>query len=221
MVKSNVNAGMVYPSKFLKADMRSSTVAEHSLALRSQLDGGLSIDDVTISQGGSLRLTAAAPTGVLVIPIVGSVLLNDEVVLDAGNVYWCPRMDAELNLRNIQETGTVNCVIMKMRQDGLSRPVSLPQAGKHTVDILSKNSLIQAEGLPSVHIGVYDSRRKDLVAVQAPDERFLVYVVNGAFEVDGRLMEYRDALLLWDTAEVDFEALAEESILLTIFITNN
>jgi hypothetical protein len=44
----------------------------------------------------------------------------------------------------------------------------------------------------------------------------MVYIINGSFEVDGRLMEHRDALLVWDTDSIEYEALSEAAIILLI-----
>ena len=46
-----------------------------------------------------------------------------------------------------------------------------------------------------------------------------VFVIEGAFEVQGTLLHERDGLALWKTEEVEMEALSNEAIILVIELT--
>jgi len=46
-----------------------------------------------------------------------------------------------------------------------------------------------------------------------------IFVLEGAFEAEGRLLHSRDGLALWDTNEIEIEALSNDAIILLIEIT--
>jgi hypothetical protein len=64
-------------------------------------------------------------------------------------------------------------------------------------------------------IGKFDGRKEETLFLRKGQKLF-AFVVHGAFEFQNRLLEGRDAVWLWDCEGVEFEALANESILLLI-----
>jgi hypothetical protein len=44
----------------------------------------------------------------------------------------------------------------------------------------------------------------------------LIFVLNGAFEAKGCLLHERDGLALWDTNEIEMEALSNDAMMLVI-----
>lgn len=68
-------------------------------------------------------------------------------------------------------------------------------------------------------IGRYDGREEGIYEVQNPDAHgVFVFVIEGAFEVQNRLLHARDGLSLINVAEVDFEALSNDAMLLILEI---
>lgn len=63
-------------------------------------------------------------------------------------------------------------------------------------------------------IGQFDGRQKGELSLSNNHKDVLVYVVDGAFEVQDRLLHAEDALLLNSVDMVDFEALSNQAILL-------
>lgn len=66
------------------------------------------------------------------------------------------------------------------------------------------------------YIGKYDGRRDDIYRLSNEAAGVFVFVIEGAFEVQNRLLHPRDGLVLWDLAEVEFEALSNEAMLMLI-----
>lgn len=64
-------------------------------------------------------------------------------------------------------------------------------------------------------IGLYDGRVEDTYKLKHSDTVF-GFVMNGAFEFQNRLLENRDAILLWEINELEFEALSKDALLLFI-----
>ena len=79
------------------------------------------------------------------------------------------------------------------------------------------------EGPCAGYIGIYESRKKEDYILKDPKNGLFVYVIKGAFDFEGRLLEYRDGLSMWDINEVEFEALTENAIimLLEVPLDNN
>jgi redox-sensitive bicupin YhaK (pirin superfamily) len=77
---------------------------------------------------------------------------------------------------------------------------------------VSKNQLMPIS--TSSWIGQFDGRQKGELSLSNNHKDILVYVVDGAFEVQDRLLHAEDALLLNSVDVVDFEALSNEAILL-------
>jgi hypothetical protein len=76
----------------------------------------------------------------------------------------------------------------------------------------------QMEDRPVGYIGIYQGRYEELYTLQDPSNGVFVYVINGAFEVQGRLLESRDGLSLWNTKEIEFQALSNNAIILLLEI---
>ena len=79
------------------------------------------------------------------------------------------------------------------------------------------NSADQSTG----YIGIYQGRSEDNYMLKNPNNGVFVYVISGAFEVQGRLLEYKDGLSLWNTNEIEFEALSNNAIILILEIKLN
>lgn len=67
-------------------------------------------------------------------------------------------------------------------------------------------------------LGVYSGRAKGAYTLSHPQNSVFTFVINGAFEVEDKLMEHRDGLLTWNAPVIEYEALSEFAILLIIEI---
>jgi len=63
-------------------------------------------------------------------------------------------------------------------------------------------------------IGIYDGRKEGCYALKNDLNGVFVFVINGAFEVENRLLQEKDGLSLKKTATIEWEALSENAILL-------
>lgn len=153
----------------------------------------------------------------MILPVSGAVSYQDaetrfkpvasEEVLLAGS-----RKD--YSLQNPYSNSLVNYL-----QIGLRSKRVFPEMTVHAVNLKEHNSLVSLSldaGGTGVHgyVGVYQGRAKGRYMLKDPSKGVFVYIINGAFEVEERLMEYRDGLSLWNAASVDFESLSESGILL-------
>jgi len=206
----------IYNSRLLKADRRAVSQAEGSRIHRTVFEQLARLDDVFLRPGVSL---AVAPTGLpgqlLVLPIVGGALLTTtqetERAVLPGCLYAVPAGEA-FTLANPFEQQTVNVLLL------LHAPVpaaACPAVQEWSLPLTAKNVLVTPEN-PAVpmRVGLYDSRVKGIVTALDPAAYSMCFVLNGSFEIEDRLVEHRDALLLWETPTIEFEALSEMAILL-------
>lgn len=212
----------VYNSQFLKADRRAVIQAEGSQTFRTTFEQQARLDDVFLLPGASRQVDPTGRAGqVLVLPIVGGALLTTaqepERALLPGCLYALPA-GAGFTLANPFEQETVNVLVLQAPVPAATttavREVPLP--------LTAKNTLVAPEGsvLPA-RVGLYDSRMKGTIPALDPAAFSLCYVLNGSFEIEDRLVEHRDALLLWQTPAIGFEALSETAILFYLEFTLN
>lgn len=69
-------------------------------------------------------------------------------------------------------------------------------------------------------LGKYKGRAEDSCRLAA-DRSLFVYVIQGAFEVQSRLLHAGDGLALWNCADVEWEALSNDAVLLVIDLPNS
>lgn len=68
----------------------------------------------------------------------------------------------------------------------------------------------------SLCMGLFSGRSEALIPVSKQSKGVFCYIIQGAFEVQYRLLEKGDGLALWDIEEVDMEALSENAIMLLL-----
>lgn len=207
----------IYNSRFFKADARTQFVSAGMRVAVSAQHNELCIADISVLPGASTTLRSSGYSREIWMPVAGSLLISGngeaERELDPGSLLVTTAATKDVVIRNPYPDQAINLLRICHNVSAAAVPVSAA-----TLDLISKNTLTAAGG-PATYLraGVYDSRVKDILPPVAKGKRLFFYIINGAFEVDGRLMEHRDGLTLWDIGEeIDFEALSEAAIILII-----
>ena len=80
-----------------------------------------------------------------------------------------------------------------------------------------RNKLIPCYESPEakLSLGVFDGRKDREINI-ASHNRTFVTIINGAFEVQNRLMETNDSLLTTNCRHLEFEALSEHAVILVL-----
>lgn len=179
------------------------------------------LNDDSLVAGASLSLTVEQPTDVLLLPINGGL----EYTCDLTSGFLEPGQSGLLSLTsgmnytvsNPYETETIDLL-----QLWLTRPADSSVSGfaDTTFDLSQKNKLLPCfptSAESRAFIGRYDGRAEATLTV-TPDQRVFVFVVQGVFEVQNRLLHERDGLALTDVQgnTVEFEALSNDAILLLV-----
>ncbi len=91
--------------------------------------------------------------------------------------------------------------------------------GRYAFDLDdNKNELVDVFNKDEVKLslGKFDMRRETTYYSDQYHRSSFCFVVQGSFEIEGRLLHERDALSIWNTHALDIESLGKESILLLL-----
>lgn len=88
--------------------------------------------------------------------------------------------------------------------------------GQHSNSLLK---LVEVDNACQFLIGQFDGRAEFNQALDGPYKDGFIFIIDGVFEVQNRLLHPRDGLLLSQVQEFDFEALANNSIILLLTIS--
>jgi len=64
--------------------------------------------------------------------------------------------------------------------------------------------------------GIFTDREEAVYKMQSPNHQFYAFIIDGAFEIEGRLMHARDGLALWGIEQVELKALSNNAIVVVL-----
>jgi quercetin 2,3-dioxygenase len=176
--------------------------------------GQLSVcNDETLGPNETLIRTGKNQT-VLLLPMVGAVAY----IVDGKTLYaepneaaWIP-LDGDIILKNPYEDALVSFLYLVFNEAHIEEPDTV------SINLAERNVLVpfSLPGNPRAKMGLFDGRAEALYTVKDMGNIIFVYVISGAFEVNGRLLEERDALALYETTEGDMEALSENALIILL-----
>jgi quercetin 2,3-dioxygenase len=178
------------------------------------------LNDDTLAGGKSLSIEVSDNTTVLLLPVVGAITISDSTgyadYIEAGQCrLYNAGKAAMLTISNPFNYDLVNFLQLWIRQPAAS--ADIPQQ-KVSFDIdAGKNQLIELGAALEKHqlyIGKFSGRQEMEYHLQHPDNGVFVFVIEGAFEVQYRLLHARDGLALWDIDSIELEALSNDAIIL-------
>lgn len=190
----------------------------------SALDGFYNLKDDVLSAGKTLTIIVEEDADLVLLPVAGAVIYKDScgnnAIIEAGEVqhFRVKRSDV-IKVFNPYEDELVNFIHLWMRPGSLN---SLSAKSRFSFEGDSKNKLIKlfdddnANTVIKFSIGKFDGRRDVLYKVKHPGSCLFVFVIEGAFEAQYRLLETRDALALWNIEEAEIEALSNNAVLLIV-----
>lgn len=175
-------------------------------------------DDVVLAPDKMVHRCFDKAVLMLVMPMVGEVDYQDEkgnlFSVAAGQLLLIP-MEAgvQASVRNVYQDALVNCLISAVvpaLHPALKSPELIPVDLHQYADVLgSLNNLY----LP-LYIGNFQGRSEASLSVEG--SRLFVFVLEGAFEVQHRLLEHRDGMIIWNTTKIELEALSNHAKLLVL-----
>ncbi|HTN17893.1 MAG TPA: hypothetical protein VL092_09450 [Chitinophagaceae bacterium] len=208
-----MNSTPRYSSVFQKADRRSKSAAAAGSVYTSVFEQDVHIQDVYLQAGQNLPF-APFPHGYnMLLPVVGGLLVQtngEELQLLAGEVLFLPQQEGVRILNPFEET--INFLLISLDIPSVTEPFETA-----SLDIREANKMCTGSSFAKIlQLGVYESRIQEYLSLDANPGATCAYIINGSFDFEGRLMEYRDALYQWDVSRLEFESLSDNAVLLLI-----
>lgn len=176
-------------------------------------------DDV-LAGDKSLKMQLDENTDVILLPLVGAIeyknSLGETGFLEAGQVRIISAAKGmEYEVKNPYSDELINFLHIWVSGQ---KEYFTPKSTQNAFDFQDKNQLLplfstQAYGF----IGKFDGREEGIYVVRNPEKNgVFVFVIEGAFEVQNRLLHPRDGLSLTHVTEIEFEALSNDAIVLIL-----
>lgn len=175
-------------------------------------------NEETLAGGNQMTYTCQETGSIILLPLVGGILVQAkgevyeleaggilEFLLGKGEVYQVQNPYADL----------VSYLQIEVRLDDFQI-----QNQFYAIDLEQHHNALQAL-LPTqktfqLSIGKFDGRADAAHVLTKPEKSCFVFVIDGVFEVQNRLLHARDGLYLTDDEAIEFEALANKAIILLL-----
>ena len=187
------------------------------------------LDDNTLAPGSSVNATMEESSYVFLLPVVGVVSYRDSFcntgTVTAGQLK-VSFMEAGsiIGLQNPLENELINILQIRVKavqSNAASKPIiinfDLDENKNKLIPLTSGFALPSSTQCPLLSIGKFDGRKEGVYRMKDNNNRAFVFVIQGVFEVQGRLLHARDGLALWDVdSEIELEALSNDAIVVMI-----
>lgn len=175
------------------------------------------LNEDVLAGGKGFRMEVDTPSNIILIPVVGAIAYTTpdgrHGLLEAGQAQVLHVQD-NFEVRNPYEHD-----LIKFLQLWIKTPVATPDS---LVDFdPGKKDILQTlhhSDTYKISIGKFNGRGEATYYLQDKQHGVFVFNIEGAFEVQYRLLHEGDGLALWDIAAVEMEALSNDAILLIIEI---
>lgn len=171
------------------------------------------IKDETIAPGRFMEYHL--PAGAILLPLVGSLLVypdDEETELACGELMLVNRAKYIKVVNNYDDV-LINYIIVIFRQS-FNHAFSVSRFSFHLDRNKNEMQEVVNHHPVKMAIGKFEMRRDTTWLTGSPDKYSFCWVLQGSFEIEGRLLHARDALAIWNTSMLDIESLGKESILL-------
>lgn len=180
-------------------------------------------NDNTLKESFTIRQTVHDTTLVILLPMVGACEYKSSGVqglADVGQIIAiCVHKDTEFEISNPYESELINYLHIELIIDC---PLNFTNCSEFDLDTHKNKLVAPFADQPFIHknvlihLGKFQGREECVYKLQDASKRIFAFVIEGAFEFQNRLLHARDGLLLRNAAEIEFEALSNDAIILLI-----
>lgn len=172
-------------------------------------NGLISISEICLHQTDKIDFNQKENQNIIIIPLVGNFVYNDKIIKpneilfdqQVKNVtYNLQQTDLDFGYAIIIQT-EINCNANFLKEIKITNN--------------SLNSLLNIDNVLEIKAGIYSLRKKDCIKY-SENKNFIAFALAGAFELNERLIETKELLLIENESELDFEALSDQGLLLII-----
>lgn len=174
------------------------------------------VNDETLAPGFSLPIATDYGT-VFVLPVVGDLLMSinarDEI-LACGEGMLIDGNAGEVTISNPYDNELVNFLQVRLHVTNVKTEISrvcfeLENISEKLVTLIDRKDV-------KIFLGKLGMRHEAEFVGSERGSGVFCFVIQGSFEIEGRLLHHRDALAIWNADEIEIESLGKESILLLI-----
>jgi len=181
----------------------------------------LVFNDDTLGGGHRLSYTTDDDCLVVLLPVAGAIVYRrgrSQGTVDVGQAYtFFARRNETFQVSNPYDSELVNYIQMHVRV-----PLAEGVVNETAFDLDHDRNQLQPFLITSYHtgpygyIGKFEGRHYGHYIPKNPDKEIFACVIEGVFEIQDRLLENRDAVVLHNTDTVAFEALSADAIMLIL-----
>jgi len=179
---------------------------------------------------GSASQSIKVPEGfyVVLLPVSGAISYSDSsmgnklVAAGQAQVIFVNK-DTDIEIINPFRDEIVNFLQVLIKSDKTSLEKAIYLSTYDDVNRFRNKTVQVFPGISdsttlgfSMYIGKFSGRGEMIYTIKQDGKGFFGFVLEGAFEVEGRLLHARDGLALWNIREVEIEALSNGALLLII-----
>jgi len=178
----------------------------------------------TIAAGKSFSFFVEQDSDIVLVPTVGVVGFkennDDDIFIEAGQVFIHTVISGTtIHFSNPLESELVNFLQLWLTHPSetakFQKSFELNDNRDHIIPLFfDRNS-----GCVKLSIGKLTGRCELEYVLSTCGNGLFVFVIEGAFEVQYRLLEASDSLALWDLPKVEFEALSNDAIILLLEVS--
>jgi quercetin 2,3-dioxygenase len=177
----------------------------------------LKCSDNTLSAQNSQQILADNFVLIVLLPLVGAIEIKKgetSIIINSGEIahIYCKKED-EIAINNPYENDLVNYLEIWIDSDKILEDKIV--SNDFDLD-KNKNCLVEISNIhfsEKIFVGKFDGRKEGKLFVE---NRAFIFVINGVFECQNRLLESRSALSLWNAEDLEFEGLGRENIILIV-----
>jgi len=177
------------------------------------------LNEDTLAENCRLAMEVEEESHIVLVPVVGAIAWKTsdrkEGLVEAGQAQVLPLpKGASFEIMNPYDD-----TLVKYLQLWITTPGGAQQSAHRLFSFSidnNKNKLVNAfdAGL----IGKFTGREEAIHTLAHPQNGLFAFVIQGAFEVQYRLMHAGDGLALWNLPAIELEALSNDAIILLIEI---
>lgn len=185
-------------------------------------------NDDTLAAGASIQMQVKQSSYVVLIPIAGAIACRhasgEQSLAAAGQVMLIHADKGDsIDISNPFSGQHVNFIQLWIKAGvTLDKRTSLlytyPDANENLNNMVllsgQHHELLQTPF--TISLGKFYGRGETVYLPKNKNAGLFAWVINGAFEIEGRLLHAADALALWDTGAAEMEALSNDAILLMV-----
>ena len=189
------------------------------------------LNDDTLAGGSAVKMLVKEHSYIVLIPVAGAISLKNPMgsnnLVAAGQVQaFTADSGVVLEISNPFRDEPVNFLQIWIR--GKKKEQSSLHLTTYNDVNENLNALVKAvhenddaTKLPfMISIGKFSGRGETVYLPKNKNACLFAFVIEGAFEVEGRLLHARDGLALWQTGTVEMEALSNDAIIMLMELPN-